>query len=84
MSVVAPNHNHQQLHQDLASLMAKHCGKMSAQEFLAIAAQVVGQVVAMQDQDAMTPEVAMALILRNIEMGNANATSMLTQTKGNA
>lgn len=40
---------------------------------LAIAAQLVGNLIALQDQRSVTPAMAMDLVAKNIEVGNAAA-----------
>lgn len=50
---------------------------------LAIAAQLVGQLIAVQDQSRWTREACMDLVCRNIEIGNREAvSSMLDQRPG--
>lgn len=48
----------------------KHLDPM---EMLAIASQLVGNLIALQDQHKVTPEMAMEVVARNIEEGNAVA-----------
>lgn len=57
-------------YQDLIALVAKYKDSASAVELLAIAANMVGKLVALQDQHIITPSECMALIARNIEAGN--------------
>ncbi len=58
---------------DCIALLNKFAGKLDAQDMLALAAHLVGQIVAMQDMRKVTPEMALELVQRNIEQGNAEA-----------
>lgn len=60
-------------YQDLAALMGCYANAMSAEEILAIAANMVGKLMAMQDQRTMTRERAFEIVAKNIETGNAQA-----------
>jgi hypothetical protein len=75
---------HQVAYQDLAALIRKHADKVDAEGLLAIAANMVGKLVAMQDQRTMTPEMAMVTVAENVAAGNAEMIELLGQTKGNA
>lgn len=56
-----------------------------ADQMLAIASHMVGQLVALQDQRKVTPGTAMEIVARNIELGNAEAIgTSLAQTLGRA
>jgi len=78
-----PTARHQELKNDIAGVVAKY-PDMSEQEVLAMAAQVVGMLVAMQNQFKMTPDEAMTLVARNIEIGNRVVIDNLSQSKGNS
>lgn len=45
--------------EDIFQLLKKHAGSVTAEEMLAIAANLVGKLIALQDQRVMTPEIAM-------------------------
>ena len=64
---------HKAFWDDMIALLAKHTGQLQADEMLAVASQMVGQIVAMQDQRKMRPGDAMTIVASNIEMGNARA-----------
>jgi hypothetical protein len=70
MRSIDPTNRHQALKADLDEVMRKHGEHLTAQEILAVAAQVVGMVVAYQDATKMTTESCMEIVLRNIEIGN--------------
>lgn len=60
----------------LAELKAAvgNCGKdLDASVVLAVASQFVGMLAALQDQRRWSPDTVMAIIARNIEIGNATA-----------
>lgn len=75
---------HEVAYQDLLALVRKHEKRMTPLELLAVAANVVGKLIAMQDQTATTPEQAMQVVATNIEHGNAQIVAELMKTQGKA
>jgi hypothetical protein len=73
---------HEIAYQDLCALLDKHAGKMNALEMLAIASNMVGKIVAMQDQRRVTPEMAMKVVSENIEYGNRQVLAQLDKSGG--
>lgn len=67
---IEPKGKHRAFRDDLVSVLRKHGDALSAEEMLALAAHLVGQLVALQDQRSMTPDRAMTIVARNIEQGN--------------
>lgn len=64
---------------ELARLLAKRTKVgVSAIELLAIASNMVGKLVALQDQRATTTAQAMEVVSRNIEVGNRQVVEALT------
>ena len=57
---------------DLKSAFKRHT-HLRADEMLAGASQIVGTLIALQDQRKMTPDMALAIVQANIEAGNAQA-----------
>lgn len=55
---------------EMLALLDKHAGNLDSAVMLAIASYTVGQILALQDQRTMTPEMGMAIIQSNIESGN--------------
>ncbi len=84
MKRVIANSAHEVVYAELAALMNKHAEQLSAIDILAIAANMVGKLIALQDQRSVTPEMAMEIVGRNIELGNAQVVGMLAQTQGSA
>ena len=82
--VVLANKDHEVVYQDLTALVAKHASKLSSLEILAIASNMVGKILALQDQRTVTPALALEVVQKNIEKGNQQAVAELSQTKGNA
>jgi hypothetical protein len=70
MSVHTAKPEHEVAYQDLANLLRKHADKLSSLEMLAVGANMVGKLIALQDQRTVTPELAMKVVAANIEMGN--------------
>ena len=71
-------------YQDLVRLLNKHAAKIDAQEMLAIAANMLGKLVALQDQRTMTKDMAMEIVIRNLELGNQQAISQMNSPVGTA
>ena len=69
---------------DICKLVSKHSAKLSAQELLAVAANMLGKLVAMQDQRTMSPSLAMEIVAQNLEHGNKMVLEQLTNSKGRA
>jgi hypothetical protein len=55
---------------------------LSKIEVLAIAANMVGKLVAMQDQRAVSVDLAMETVARNLERGNQDVLEWLRSAKG--
>jgi sulfur transfer protein SufE len=75
---------HEVLYQDLAKLLSRHAIKMTSEEMLAIGANMLGKLLAYQDQRTMTRERGLEIIIHNIEMGNQQAVAELMNSKGRA
>ena len=60
----------------------REAADMPADQILAITAYVVGQMIALQDQRVMTPEMALDLVDKNIEAGNQDAQRELKSAGG--
>lgn len=58
---------------DLLDVLRKHAGALDASDMMALAAYTTGQIMAMQDARKWTPALAMEVIAKNIEAGNAQA-----------
>lgn len=61
---------HEVVYTDLTALLNKHAAKVTPVELLAIAANMVGKLIAMQDQRIITVDRAMEIVGKNIEVGN--------------
>lgn len=68
-TVHAPTGIHQTLFTDFTEILRKY-EHLSKPEILAIASQIVGMLIALQDQRTMTSEIAMAIVTENLQMGN--------------
>lgn len=75
---------HEVAYQDLCKLVSKHADKLSGLELLAIAANMVGKLIAMQDQRKVSREAALETVAQNIEIGNQIIVKMLDDAKGQA
>lgn len=85
MKRVLARPEHEVAYQDLVTLLRKHSEKISAEEMLGIAANLVGKLIAMQDQRTMTRDRALAIVSANLEAGNAMVLDEITNnTAGSA
>lgn len=73
---------HEVAYQDLCALLNKHADKVSGLELLAIAANMLGKLVALQDQRTVTPAMAMDVVARNLELGNQQAMEQVSSAGG--
>lgn len=76
------NEEHEVAYADICELVRKHAGKLTAVELLAVAANMLGKLVAMQDQRTITPDDAMEIVVQNIEKGNKQVFDQLRNHKG--
>lgn len=72
-----PSQQHQDFHKDALDLLRKHTGHLPAIHMLAVASQMLGQIMAHQDQRNLTVEQAWEIIGKNIEAGNQMAVDQL-------
>lgn len=84
MKLQRTNPEHEIAYQDLVALCAKHADKLSERDILLIAANMLGKLIAMQDQRTMTPKEALELVGKNIEYGNQQVLELLSNTAGKA
>ena len=70
---------HEVTYQEICSLVSRHASTMTPLEILAVAANMVGKLIAMQDQRTITAEKAMVVVSRNIEIGNQQALDVLSK-----
>lgn len=82
LHVAAPEH--EVAYQDIVALVRKHGEHLSAVEMLAIAANMLGKLCAMQDQRSLTPAMVMEIVAQNVEEGNRQAVANIQQSKGSA
>lgn len=80
---IQASHEHLALMDDLKAAIANHPA-LSPLEMLAITAQLVGNLIAFQDQTTCTPAIIMEVVRWNISEGNVQAINGLRDTKGNA
>lgn len=82
MKTVAPSAKHLAFRRALEEAIRVHAADVDAADILAVMAHLVGQVVALQDQRKMTPEIAMEIVQSNMETGNAEMVSVLLNATG--
>ena len=84
MSIKLAKPEHEVAYQDLCALLGKHAAKLSSLEMLAVASNMLGKLLAMQDQRTVSISLAKEIMVRNIEHGNRQAVDELMASKGNA
>ncbi len=84
MKIEIAKPEHEALYSELLDIVRRHADKMSSIQVLAIAANMVGKIVAMQDQRTVTPELAMHTVFENIKAGNMEAIRQISETVGQA
>lgn len=77
---------HEDLFQELLAVLRSYEEErgISAPILLAITANIVGKILALQDQGTMSPERAMKIVILNIEIGNKQMIDELHKTIGSA
>lgn len=85
MNAIRPTQQHLAFRTSLEGVLRQHASELDAIEMLALAAHMVGQIVAMQDQRRYTPAQVMELVANNIELGNRSVIdNLMSQTGGTA
>lgn len=69
-------------HAFLTALKEQMPAEMPVQRILAITAQFVGQLIALQDESKITPDMAMQIVTENIVIGNQAALLTLGEAEG--
>lgn len=79
-----PGAKHQALYAGVLDALRAHGGGMTPAELLAVVSNIAGKLLAMQDQRKFTVERAMAMVIRNIEIGNQEVVDGLLKSQGEA
>jgi hypothetical protein len=82
VSVKLAEPEHEATYQELLELVNRRAGELTPLEILAVAANVVGKLIAMQDLRTTTPELAMSTVIQNIEFGNHQMIEQLERAEG--
>lgn len=69
------------LKESMRPVIDRHPG-ISAMEMLAVTSQLVGNLIALQDQTKITPQMAMDVVSTNIEIGNREMIDWLLKETG--
>lgn len=70
---VQPDARHEAYLDQLKAALGDSGKDLQAEDLLAVTSQFVGMLIAQQDQRRFTPAMCMAIVGRNIEIGNASA-----------
>lgn len=86
MTIKLARPEHEVAYQEIVELIGRHAEKMTPEELLAVAANAVGKLLALQDQRTMTRERGLEIIIRNIEHGNQEVMKKMVElpTQGSA
>lgn len=84
MSLHIAKPEHEVAYQDICGLVSRHADKLTSLELLAVAANMLGKLVALQDQRTVTPAKAMEVVAKNIEHGNKQVLDQLGKSQGRA
>jgi hypothetical protein len=84
LSVHLADPKHEIAYQKLVEFLKRETVGLSAIEMLAVAANMLGKMIALQDQRTITPAMAMKTVAANIEMGNQQAMDELSRGEGSA
>jgi hypothetical protein len=82
MSLKLASPEYEVAYRDLCKLVNKHASKLTALELLAVASNMLGKLVALQDQRTITPAMAMEVVVQNIEHGNKQVLDQLGRSQG--
>jgi hypothetical protein len=82
MKSVAPSAAHIAFREALIAAVRTQGATLDVSEVLAVLSHLVGQVIALQDQRTVTPEMAMELVSSNMERGNQEAVDSLLYAPG--
>ncbi len=80
MKYAVPPNTHFTLRQELVGVLCKYQDTLCPAELLAVSSQVVGNLIALQDETRLSPEHAIEIVMYNIEEGNRAALGDLDQT----
>lgn len=78
------NPAHEVAYQDICALVNKHANDLTPIELLAIASNMLGKLLAMQDQRTTTPDMAKEVMVQNIEYGNKQVVDQIMRSQGSA
>ena len=84
MSLHFAKPEHEVAYQDMCQLVARHANKLTSLELLAVAANMLGKLVALQDQRTISPAMVMEIVVKNVEHGNKQVLDELAKSKGSA
>ena len=82
MPIIRDN-KYEGIYQAFAKVLKEYEDELTPLEMLAVASNLVGKLMAMQDQREMTPESVITVVQKNIELGNQQViTELLGHTIG--
>lgn len=82
MKSIAPTAKHAAVRDAMIAMIREMMADAPAHEILAVVSYTVGQLVALQDQTSMTPQMAMQIVATNIEAGNRSVLEELASAPG--
>lgn len=67
------NEHHVVAYHEICALVDRHAANLSLLEMIAVASNIVGKLMAMQDQRTVTPEMMIELVRINMKIGSVEA-----------
>ncbi len=83
MATYQPTAEHVAFMTDLKAVIGQHT-HLSGEEILALVSQLVGNLIAAQDQTKHTVETVLKMVWANVQIGNDAAKAALEDTQGQA
>ena len=80
MKVMTAKPVHTEFNLAMKDVLKKFEDRLNAMEMLAIASHFVGVLIALQDKEKVTEEIALDIVISNIEQGNAEAINTVSST----
>lgn len=82
LKVSAPTPAHREMRDAVIEVMRKFGDRVTPMEQLAVVSYMAGQLIALQDQKTVTPEMAMEVVNANLQAGNQDVVAFMDAPAG--
>lgn len=82
MRTVETTAAHEHLFRDIVQVLMTYEDKLDSEEMMAVLARMVGYMIALQDKNKMTPQIAIEVVQANMQEGNRYAIKTLFTPTG--